>query len=135
VGPGTFLPVRAERIEDHVMHEEWFCVPPETERAVNDAKNAARKIVAVGTTSARTLEAARNGAGIAQGSGTTDIFIRPGYQFRIVDALFTNFHTPESTLLMLVAAFAGKEKIFAAYAEAVKERYRFFSYGDAMLIL
>lgn len=127
VGPGTFLPVRAQRTEDHRMHSERYFVPEGTAQAIA----AARRVIAVGTTSLRTLEASRG----KPGPGATDLFITPGYEFRVVDGLFTNFHLPKSTLLMLVAAFAGLERIKAAYAEAVKEKYRFFSYGDAMLIL
>ena len=136
VGLGTFLPVRSARVEAHRMHEEWFSLPQKTADALNAAKRDGRKILAAGTTSARTLESAyKDGAGFAPQSGTTGIFIYPPYQFKAVDALFTNFHTPQSTLLMLVCAFAGKEKIFAAYEEAIKMRYKFFSYGDAMLIV
>ncbi len=137
VGLGTFLPVRAERLEDHAMHYETYSVSPQTAQAVNEAKAEGRPILAVGTTSVRTLESAWNQEAQQLESGTksTNIFIYPGYQFKVVDKLFTNFHTPESTLLMLVSAFAGKERIMAAYQEAVEQRYRFFSYGDAMLIL
>ena len=137
VGLGTFLPVRAERLEDHAMHYEIYSVSPQTAQAVNQAKAEGRPILAVGTTSVRTLESAWNTETQQLESGTksTNIFIYPGYQFKVVDKLFTNFHTPESTLLMLVSAFAGKERIMAAYQEAVEQRYRFFSYGDAMLIL
>jgi len=136
VGLGTFLPVRAERIEDHVMHEEIYTVPEETARRVNRAKREGRPVLAVGTTSIRTLESAWDDGRdcLAGGDGATSIFIYPGYRFRAVDRVFTNFHTPESTLLMLVSAFAGRERIFAAYRHAVGERYRFFSYGDSMLI-
>jgi S-adenosylmethionine:tRNA ribosyltransferase-isomerase len=126
VGPGTFLPVRARRVEDHRMHQERYFVPEETARALSQA----RRVVAVGTTALRTLEASRG----QPGPGATDLFIAPGYQFRVVGALFTNFHLPRSTLLMLVSALAGLDRIKAAYAEAVERRYRFFSYGDAMLI-
>jgi S-adenosylmethionine:tRNA ribosyltransferase-isomerase len=126
VGPGTFLPVRAQRTEDHRMHSERYLVPEETARALRQAK----RVIAVGTTALRTLEASRG----EPGPGSTDLFITPGYQFRIVQGLFTNFHLPKSTLLMLVAAFAGLERVLAAYREAVAKRYRFFSYGDAMLI-
>jgi S-adenosylmethionine:tRNA ribosyltransferase-isomerase len=135
VGLGTFLPVRAENVEGHAMHEEEYSVPEETARAVAEAKAEGRPVLAVGTTSLRTLESAWvEGEGLRVGRGRTRIFIYPGYRFKAVDALFTNFHTPRSTLLMLVSAFAGREAILAAYGEAVKERYRFFSYGDAMLI-
>ena len=126
VGPGTFLPVRARRVEDHRMHAERYVVPEETSRAVR----AAERVIAVGTTALRTLEA----SGGRPGAGVTDLFVTPGYRFRVVDGLFTNFHLPKSTLLMLVSALAGIDRIKAAYAEAVARRYRFFSYGDAMLI-
>jgi S-adenosylmethionine:tRNA ribosyltransferase-isomerase len=134
VGLGTFLPVRSEEIETHRMHDEEYCVPEETSRAVMRAKAEGRPVLAVGTTSLRTLESAWGEGGLVPGMGRTDIFIYPGYRFKAVDRLFTNFHTPRSTLLMLVSAFAGRERILEAYAEAVRMRYRFFSYGDAMLI-
>ncbi len=135
VGLGTFLPVRTENIEGHAMHEEEYSVPEATAAAVTDAKAEGRPVLAVGTTSLRTLESAwSEGEGLRPGAGSTRIFIYPGYRFKAVDRLFTNFHTPQSTLLMLVSAFAGREAILGAYAEAVRERYRFFSYGDAMLI-
>ena len=126
VGPGTFLPVRAQRIEDHRMHRERYFVPEESARAIARAE----RVIAVGTTALRTLEASQG----RPGPGTTDLFITPGYRFRAVHGLFTNFHLPRSTLLMLVAAFAGLDRTKAAYDEAVARRYRFFSYGDAMLI-
>ncbi len=137
VGLGTFLPVRAERIQDHTMHQETYSVSQETAQAVTQAKQEGRPILAVGTTSVRTLESAwnRQTRQLEPGMGATSIFIYPGYQFKVVDRLFTNFHTPESTLLMLVSAFVGRERILTAYREAVERRYRFFSYGDAMLIL
>ena len=135
VGLGTFLPVRSASVEDHTMHEEEFTVPEATAEAVNRARGEGRPVVAVGTTSVRTLESSWVDGALRPGSGSTRIFLYPGSVFRAVDALFTNFHTPESTLLMLVAAFAGREFILEAYAEAVRQRYRFFSYGDAMLIL
>ncbi len=135
VGLGTFLPVRAQRLEDHVMHEEAYFISPDTVRAVERAYAAGRPIVAVGTTSVRTLESAWQDGKLRGGEGRTSIFIYPGYQFKLVSGLFTNFHTPESTLLMLVSAFAGREMIMEAYAEAIRERYRFFSYGDAMLVV
>lgn len=134
VGLGTFLPVRAEEIEDHRMHREEYSIPAATADAVNAAKREGRPVVAVGTTSVRTLESAWTDEGLPAASGSTNIFIYPGYRFKAVDMMFTNFHTPESTLLMLVSAFAGRERVLAAYEEAVRERYRFFSYGDAMLI-
>jgi S-adenosylmethionine:tRNA ribosyltransferase-isomerase len=132
VGPGTFLPVRMRRIEDHRMHRERYDVPAATAAAVNAAKG---RVIAVGTTALRTLEAAHGGRAVRAGPGATDLFVTPGYRFRAVQGLFTNFHLPRSTLLMLVAAFAGLQRIKAAYAEAVERRYRFFSYGDAMLIV
>ena len=135
VGLGTFLPVRSANLEDHIMHEETFSIDNNTAKKIEEAKAAGRKIIAAGTTSVRTLESAWTGNKILRGEGKTSIFIYPGYQFKIVDSLFTNFHTPESTLLMLVSAFAGRELILESYAEAVKEGYRFFSYGDAMLIV
>lgn len=135
VGSGTFLPVRSERIEDHRMHTESYEVPDDVARKINEAKKSGRKIVAVGTTSMRTLESASGDDGMVRsGRSSTNIFIYPGYRFKVVDELLTNFHTPESTLLMLVSAFAGKENIMNAYHHAIGERYRFFSYGDAMYI-
>ncbi len=136
VGLGTFLPVRAQNIEDHVMHEETYTVSDRTADKVNRAKKEGRPVLAVGTTSIRTLESAWSASEnrLLGGDGSTDIFIYPGYRFRAVDRVFTNFHTPESTLLMLVSAFAGKERVFEAYRHAVEKRYRFFSYGDSMLI-
>ena len=127
VGPGTFLPVRAQRTEDHRMHRERYFVPDETAAAIARAG----RVIAVGTTALRTLEA----SGGAAGEGATDLFITPGYTFNIATGLFTNFHLPKSTLLMLVSAFAGLPRTLAAYREAVLQRYRFFSYGDAMLVL
>lgn len=137
VGLGTFLPVRSEKIQDHTMHYEAYSISHEAAAAVNQAKAEGRPILAVGTTSVRTLESAwdEQSKQVVAGTGSTNIFIYPGYQFKLVDRLFTNFHTPESTLLMLVSAFAGRERILTAYREAVERRYRFFSYGDAMLIL
>ncbi len=134
VGLGTFLPVRSARIEEHRMHEESYSIGEETAAAVERAKAEGRPVLAVGTTSVRTLESAWKDGCLVRGAGRTSIFIYPGYRFGVVDRLFTNFHTPESTLLMLVSAFAGREFILESYAEAVRERYRFFSYGDAMLI-
>jgi len=134
VGAGTFRPVRDDDIARHVMHSEWYEVTAETVTAIAGAKAAGGRVVAVGTTSLRTLEAAsRSGALVAE-SGETQIFITPGYAFKTVDRLITNFHLPKSTLMMLVSAFAGTENIQRAYAHAVAERYRFFSYGDAMLL-
>jgi S-adenosylmethionine:tRNA ribosyltransferase-isomerase len=137
VGLGTFRPVTAERVADHRMHSEWYRFSDRTADAVNRAKAAGRRIVCVGTTSVRALEgalAAGNGR-VVTGEGWTDIFITPGYEFRGVGALLTNFHLPKSTLLMLVSAFAGRERVLDAYREAIAADYRFFSYGDAMLIL
>jgi S-adenosylmethionine:tRNA ribosyltransferase-isomerase len=134
VGAGTFRPVRDDDISKHVMHSEWYEVPAETVAAVGAAKTSGGRVTAVGTTSLRTLEAAsRSGALVAE-CGETQIFITPGYTFKTVDRLITNFHLPKSTLMMLVSAFAGTENIQRAYAHAVAERYRFFSYGDAMLL-
>lgn len=159
VGLGTFLPVREEKIEDHAMHEEWYTIPIETAEKVNRAKKEGRPVLAVGTTSVRTLESAYHalhGASTANdksagqkaasdkeacasewiraGTSSTRIFMYPGYKFNVVDKMFTNFHTPESTLIMLVSAFAGRDHILDAYKTAVANRYRFFSYGDCMLI-
>lgn len=135
VGYGTFAPVRVTDIRDHQMHSETYVVSPETADAVNQAKAAGTRIVAVGTTSVRTLEYIADAHGqIRAGSGRSDLFIYPGYRFKTVDAMITNFHLPRSTLLMLVSAFAGKERILSAYAEAVRKKYRFFSYGDAMFL-
>jgi S-adenosylmethionine:tRNA ribosyltransferase-isomerase len=143
VGLGTFAPVKTETISAHKMHEERFDVSAETARNINEAKTEGRRVIAVGTTTVRVLEsvAAQNQGRIVSGSGRTRIYIYPPYDFRIVDSLLTNFHLPRSTLLMLVSAFAvpnntcGRDVILSAYAEAIRERYRFFSYGDAMLIL
>jgi len=135
VGPGTFLPIREDEIERHRMHPETYFIPEPTAFAVNEAKGRGRRVVAVGTTVVRSLEAATEPDGaLRAGVGETSLFIRPGFQFRQVDALLTNFHLPRSTLLILVSAFAGRERVLAAYAEAVQRGYRFFSYGDAMLI-
>ncbi len=134
VGPGTFLPVRGEDESTHRMHAERYHVPEDTAAAVNRARGEGRRIVAVGTTVVRTLESAVDGAGVRAGTGSSQLFIRPPYDFQVVDALLTNFHLPRSTLLMLVAAFAGRERVLAAYRAAVAERYRFFSYGDATFI-
>ncbi|MDR1858974.1 MAG: tRNA preQ1(34) S-adenosylmethionine ribosyltransferase-isomerase QueA [Treponema sp.] len=134
VGLGTFLPVRSENIEDHLMHREYFSIDEQTAAQIERAKAQGRKVIAVGTTSVRTLESAWEAGRLKRGEGSTAIFIYPGYRFDVIDAMFTNFHTPESTLLMLVSAFAGRESILESYAEAIREGYRFFSYGDAMLI-
>ena len=136
VGLGTFRPVKVEDVAEHHMHSEFYVVEQEQAALVNETKRNGGRVICVGTTSCRTLESATGEEGKLQaGSGWTEIFIYPGYQFKIMDGLITNFHLPESTLLMLVSAFAGKEKIMAAYKEAVRERYRFFSFGDAMFIV
>ncbi len=135
VGIGTFLPVRTETLEDHRMHSEEFFIPEETARAIANAREQGKPVLAVGTTAVRTLEAqGRPDGTVISGSGSTEIFITPGYQFKVVNQLFTNFHTPGSTLIALVSAFAGSDHIKTWYAEAIRQRYRFFSYGDAMLI-
>ena len=134
VGPGTFAPLRASNLRDHTMHAEQFVIPEETAAAIARAKREGRPVLAVGTTVMRTLEANAADGGVRAGAGKTAIFIYPPYEFRAVDALLTNFHLPRSTLLALVMAFAGETSARNAYAQAVAERYRFFSYGDAMLI-
>ncbi|WP_022793794.1 tRNA preQ1(34) S-adenosylmethionine ribosyltransferase-isomerase QueA [Marinococcus halotolerans] len=136
VGLGTFRPVSAETVEEHDMHAEFYHLPQETADILNETKSAGKRIIAVGTTSARTLEtvAGKQENKFMEASGWTDIFIYPGYTFQGIDALLTNFHLPKSTLVMLVSALAGKEFLFRAYEEAIRERYRFFSFGDAMLI-
>ena len=136
VGLGTFRPVKVEDVTNHHMHSEFYIVEEDQAKLINETKQRGGKIVSVGTTSCRTLESATDDQGVLHaGSGWTDIFIYTGYQFKMIDRLITNFHLPESTLLMLVSALAGKDNIMAAYEEAVKERYRFFSFGDAMMIL
>jgi len=135
-GLGTFKPVRVEQVEEHRIHREWYAIPPETVEAIHSARERGGRVVAVGTTSARALEFAADEKGhVRAGAGEADIFIYPGYRFRVVDGLITNFHLPESTLLMLVAAFAGREFVLDAYREAVARDFRFYSYGDAMLII
>ena len=135
VGLGTFRPVKVENILDHHMHSEFYMVEKEQAAIINETKKNGGRVICVGTTSCRTLESATGEDGILRaGSGWTEIFIYPGYKFKILDALITNFHLPESTLLMLVSALAGRDHVMAAYEEAVKERYRFFSFGDAMFI-
>jgi len=134
VGPGTFEPVQVDRIENHVMHEESYQVPENSAASINAALSGGRRVIAVGTTSLRTLEAACVNGQVAAGPGRTSIFIYPGYQFQVISGLLTNFHLPQSTLLMLVSALAGRERIMAAYAHASKKEYRFYSYGDAMFI-
>ncbi len=137
VGLGTFSPIRVEVVEEHRIHTEWYQVPEDTAEKIARARREGRRVVAVGTTTVRTLEYAAGqypeGA-IPAHEGEANIFIYPGYRFRVVDAMLTNFHLPKSTLLMLVAAFAGRERVLAAYEHAVRERYRFFSYGDCMLV-
>ena len=134
VGLGTFLPVKSERIDQHKMHSEYCTVPPETAEAVNSAIAGGRRVIAVGSTSMRTLESFTREGRLESGSRWTDIFIYPGYRFQIASALITNFHLPKSSLLMMISAFAGLENVMKAYQMAVRERYRFFSYGDAMYI-
>jgi S-adenosylmethionine:tRNA ribosyltransferase-isomerase len=134
VGAGTFQPVRAQRLREHRMHSERYAIPAETAQLVNEARARGRAIVAVGTTSVRALESAMDGGRLRAGAGETRLFILPGYRFQCVERLLTNFHLPGSTLLMLVSAFAGTQRVRAAYAHAVAARYRFFSYGDAMLL-
>ena len=134
IGLGTFRPVRIENIAEHVMHREFYSVPPETVERIQETKRRGGRIIAVGTTAVRTLESAAATGQLVAGSGWSELFIYPGYEFRVIDALITNFHLPQSTLLMLVSAFAGRENVLAAYREAVREQYRFFSFGDAMFI-
>ncbi len=133
-GAGTFKPITAENIEQHEIDPEWFSIDEKNVRIINAAKEKGRRIIAVGTTSVRTLETAVSGSQVKATSNTTRLFIKPGYKYRIVDAMITNFHLPKSTLLALVAAFAGLENTLAAYRHAIEQRYRFYSYGDAMLI-
>jgi S-adenosylmethionine:tRNA ribosyltransferase-isomerase len=136
VGAGTFAPLRSESLEQHRMHREWYEVSEDSVRAIAGTRAAGRRVVAVGTTVARALESAAlaGGCALAAGHADTTLFIYPGFRFQVIDALLTNFHLPQSTLLMLVAAFAGRERVLAAYAHAVQAQYRFFSYGDAMLL-
>jgi S-adenosylmethionine:tRNA ribosyltransferase-isomerase len=134
VGAGTFQPVRHEDLSKHDMHSEWYSVPPETVTAIENAQKNGRDVVAVGTTSMRALESASQSGVLVAGSANTRLFITPGYEFKTVTRLVTNFHLPKSTLLMLVSAFAGVEEIRHAYQHAIDNKYRFFSYGDAMLL-
>jgi S-adenosylmethionine:tRNA ribosyltransferase-isomerase len=134
VGAGTFQPVRVENLDEHVMHAELYEVSAATVAAIAQARARGGRVIAVGTTVARALESAAAAGELRAGGGDTQLFIRPGYRFRVIDGLLTNFHLPASTLLMLVSAFAGREAVLAAYAHAVQQRYRFFSYGDAMLV-
>lgn len=136
VGLGTFRPVKVDNITDHIMHSESFFLPEETEKAIINAKKNGKKVICVGTTSVRTVESAFNSdLSVNKYSGDTSIFIYPGYEFKVPDALITNFHLPQSTLLMLISAFSDRDTVLKAYAEAIEEKYRFFSFGDAMLIL
>ena len=136
VGLGTFRPVKADKIEEHRMHSEHYHLPRETADLINETKNNGGRVIAVGTTSCRTLESVATFCGeIKEDDGNTDIFIYPGYEFKCIDGLLTNFHLPESTLIMLVSAFYGYEKTLKAYKCAVEDKYRFFSFGDCMLIL
>ena len=134
VGLDTFRPVRVDDPAEHRIHREWYRVDEDSARAINEARRLGKRVVAVGTTSVRVLESAANDDRVAAGEGWTGLFILPGYRFRVVDAMLTNFHLPKSTLLMLVSAFAGRDRILAAYAEAIERRYRFYSFGDCMLI-
>jgi S-adenosylmethionine:tRNA ribosyltransferase-isomerase len=134
VGPGTFQPVRVEQVEQHRMEPERYVVSEETALAIKSAKREGRRVIAVGTTTVRALEDAEHDGDVRAGAGMADIFIYPGYRFKVIDALITNFHLPRSTLLMLVSAFAGRDTVLTAYREAITRRYRFYSYGDAMLI-
>ena len=136
VGLGTFRPVKADNLSEHHMHSEHYEVTPETAELINRTKESGGRVICVGTTSCRTVESAADESGRVQpGCGDTEIFIYPGYRFKVLDCLITNFHLPESTLVMLVSALAGRENVLAAYREAVEERYRFFSFGDAMLVI
>jgi len=135
VGLGTFQPVRTENVEEHRLHAESYSISVEAAKKVNLALEEKRRVIAIGTTSVRTLEfAARDSGRVQAGSGEANLFIYPGFNFRVISAMLTNFHLPQSTLLMLVSAFAGKEKVLRAYAHAVAERYRFYSYGDCMFV-
>ena len=134
VGLDTFRPVRVDDPAQHRIHREWYRIDEDSARAVSDTRRQGKRVVAVGTTCVRVLESAATDGGVAAGEGWTGLFIMPGYRFRLVDAMLTNFHLPKSTLLMLVSAFAGRERILAAYAEAIRQRYRFYSFGDCMLI-
>jgi len=137
VGLGTFLPIRTDNVEDHHMHQEYFELPKQTLKSIQDAKNNGKKVIALGTTVARTLEYAHKSLKLIPSdiSGEADIFIYPGYEFKVIDGLLTNYHAPKSTVLMLTAAFAGWDKLLPAYNHAIAEKYHFFSYGDSMLIL
>ena len=134
VGLGTFRPVKVDKIEDHEMHEEYYSIPAETVELINQAKKSGNGVIAVGTTTTRALESAAASGKLKAQSGMTNIFIYPGYQFKVIDGMITNFHLPKSTLIMMISAFAGRDFVMKAYREAVKNKYRFFSFGDAMLI-
>jgi S-adenosylmethionine:tRNA ribosyltransferase-isomerase len=134
VGSGTFQPVRVDDLSEHLMHKEYFAVEPATVAAVQEARNRGGRVIAIGTTAVRALESASKTGELTAGFGDTDLFITPGYRFKSVDALLTNFHLPESTLLMLVSAFAGYDQVMTAYRHAIEQSYRFFSYGDAMFL-
>ena len=134
VGLGTFQPIHEERVDEHHLHREWYCVSPEAAETINRALDSNHRVIAIGTTAVRTLEYAGRSGRVEPGSGETDLFIYPGYQFRVVNAMLTNFHLPKSTLLMLVSALAGRELILRAYEHAVAEKYRFYSYGDCMFV-
>ena len=136
VGLGTFRPVKVEDVNNHHMHTEWYEVNNEAADIINETKKNGGRVICVGTTSCRTIESVADENGLMSAkTGETDIFIYPGYKFKVMDGLITNFHLPESTLVMLVSAFAGKERVLSAYETAVKERYRFFSFGDAMILV
>jgi S-adenosylmethionine:tRNA ribosyltransferase-isomerase len=135
VGPGTFRPITTEKVEDHQLGQELFSIDEENARLINTAREKGGRIIAVGTTSVRALETMAVGPRVRAGRGETPLFITPGYEFRLIDAMVTNFHLPRSSLLALVGAFAGLETILAAYRHAIEQRYRFYSYGDAMLIV
>jgi S-adenosylmethionine:tRNA ribosyltransferase-isomerase len=134
VGLATVRPVRVEDPAQHHIHREWYRIEEPSATAINEARRGGRRVVAVGTTCVRVLESAATDGGVAAGEGWTGLFILPGYRFRVVDAMLTNFHLPKSTLLMLVSAFAGRDRVLAAYAQAIERRYRFYSFGDCMLI-
>ncbi len=136
VGLGTFRPVKVDNVLEHHMHTEWYNVPPETAKLIHDVKAAGHRVICVGTTSCRTVESAADENGeVRAGADNTSIFIYPGYRFKVMDGLITNFHLPESTLVMLVSAFAGRDHVLSAYDEAIKEKYRFFSFGDATMFI
>src|SRR4029077_999460 len=134
VGLDTFRPVRVDDPAEHPIHREWYRIEDPSARAINETRRRGKRVVAVGTTSVRVLESAAAVGGVAAGEGWTGLFIMPGYRFQVVDAMLTNFHLPKSTLLMLVSAFAGRDRILAAYSAAIERRYRFYSFGDCMLI-